>query len=40
MNAAYIVDDVKIANILVDPMERAILKLLREKIHNTSRLGQ
>ncbi len=31
MKAAYIVDDVKIAKILVDPMRRAILELLRQK---------
>src|ERR687885_564228 len=31
MKAVYIVDDVKIAKILVDPMRRAILDLLRQK---------
>ena len=31
MKAVYIVDDVKIAKILVDPMRRAILELLRQK---------
>jgi DNA-binding transcriptional ArsR family regulator len=31
MKAAYIVNDVKIAKILVDPMRRAILDLLRQK---------
>jgi DNA-binding transcriptional ArsR family regulator len=31
MNAVYIVDDTKVAKILVDPMRRAILDLLREK---------
>jgi DNA-binding transcriptional ArsR family regulator len=31
MNAVYIVDDPKVAKILVDPMRRAILDLMREK---------
>jgi DNA-binding transcriptional ArsR family regulator len=31
MKAVYIVDDVKIAKVLVDPMRRAILDLLRQK---------
>src|ERR671938_338267 len=31
MKAVYIVDEVKIAKILVDPMRRAILDLLRQK---------
>src|SRR5919201_414516 len=31
MKSVYIVDDVKIAKILVDPMRRAILDLLRQK---------
>ena len=31
MKAVYIVDDVKIAKILVDPMRRAILDLLRQR---------
>ncbi|HYY51139.1 MAG: helix-turn-helix domain-containing protein [Thermoproteota archaeon] len=31
MKAVYIIDDVKIAKILVDPMRRAILDLLRQK---------
>src|SRR5918912_1246833 len=31
MRAVYIVDDVKIAKVLVDPMRRAILDLLRQK---------
>ena len=31
MKAAYIVDDPKIAAILIDPMRRAILELLRQK---------
>ena len=31
MKTAYIVNDVKIAKILVDPMRRAILDLLRQK---------
>ena len=31
MKAVYIVDDVRIAKILVDPMRRAILDLLRQK---------
>src|SRR5919199_5637302 len=31
MKAVYIVNDVKIAKILVDPMRRAILDLLRQK---------
>src|ERR671930_374802 len=31
MKVVYIVDDVKIAKILVDPMRRAILDLLRQK---------
>jgi DNA-binding transcriptional ArsR family regulator len=39
MKAVYIVNDVKIAKILVDPMRRAILDLLRQT-YDTSRLGQ
>ena len=31
MKAVYVVDDVKIAKVLVDPMRRAILDLLRQK---------
>jgi DNA-binding transcriptional ArsR family regulator len=31
MQAVYIVDDAKIASVLVDPMRRAILNLLRQK---------
>lgn len=31
MKAVYIVDDLKVAKVLVDPMRRAILNLLREK---------
>jgi DNA-binding transcriptional ArsR family regulator len=31
MKAVYIVNDVKIARILIDPMRRAILDLLRQK---------
>lgn len=31
MRAVYIVDKVSIAKVLVDPMRRAILNLLREK---------
>ena len=31
MKAVYIINDVKIAKILVDPMRRAILDLLRQK---------
>ena len=31
MKAVYIVDDAKIAKVLIDPMRRAILGLLRQK---------
>jgi DNA-binding transcriptional ArsR family regulator len=31
MKALYIVNDVKVAKMLVDPMRRAILNLLRQK---------
>jgi DNA-binding transcriptional ArsR family regulator len=31
LKAVYIVDDLKVAKVLVDPMRRAILSLLREK---------
>ena len=31
LKAVYIVDDLKVAKVLVDPMRRAILNLLREK---------
>jgi DNA-binding transcriptional ArsR family regulator len=31
MQAVYIVDDAKIASVLIDPMRRAILNLLRQK---------
>jgi DNA-binding transcriptional ArsR family regulator len=39
MRAVYIVNEVKVAKILVDPMRRAILDLLRQT-YDTGRLGQ
>jgi DNA-binding transcriptional ArsR family regulator len=39
MKAVYIVNDVKVAKVLVDPMRRAILDLLA-KTKDTSRFGQ
>lgn len=39
MKAVYIVDDVKIAKVLVDPMRRAILNLLRQKPMTQARLA-
>jgi DNA-binding transcriptional ArsR family regulator len=39
MKAVYIVDDAKIAKVLVDPMRRAILNLLRQKPMTQARLA-
>jgi DNA-binding transcriptional ArsR family regulator len=39
MKAVYIVDDVKIAKVLIDPMRRAILGLLRQKPMTQARLA-
>ncbi len=40
MRAVYIVDKVSIAKVLVDPMRRAILNLLREKPMTQAQLAQ
>jgi DNA-binding transcriptional ArsR family regulator len=39
MQAVYIMDDAKIANILIDPMRRAILNLLRQKPKTQAQLA-
>jgi DNA-binding transcriptional ArsR family regulator len=39
MKAVYIVDDAKIAKVLIDPMRRAILGLLRQKPMTQARLA-
>jgi DNA-binding transcriptional ArsR family regulator len=39
MQAVYIVDEAKIASVLVDPMRRAILNLLRQKSMTQAQLA-
>jgi DNA-binding transcriptional ArsR family regulator len=40
MKAVYIVNDLKVAKVLVDPMRRAILDLLRQKPLTQAQLAQ
>ena len=40
MKAVYIVNDLKVAKILVDPMRRAILDLLRQRPMTQAQLAQ
>ena len=40
MKAVYVVSDLKVAKVLVDPMRRAILDLLRQKPMTQAQLAQ
>jgi DNA-binding transcriptional ArsR family regulator len=40
MKSVYIVNDLKVAKVLVDPMRRAILDLLRQKPMTQAQLAQ